>query len=596
MRYLLAILLFFSIFSVEGQTLDSLKVSMKNSFKNENFELCISYANQILDTAVKNKDTANIINAYYYLGYASQKIGDMNDGMKYSTLCYELASAIDDKEIVSSALNNIGNIYMVNKQDSVALVYFNKSLEIERELGRKQNQATRLGNISSAYIKLGELDKALESAKQGLELDLEIGRKDKIAIRYNQLGNVYLFMKKPNEALDCQNNAFEYFKKAGSNYGMAITSHAIGDIYDQMYDYPSCKHYYLQALEYAQKINNRLLIEKIYKSLYGFSRDFEPAFSLKYYELYTALKDSIFDAENRQLLQDFQVKYESKKKELEIERQNTAIRETKAEFRVTMILIILLTIIIILLIIYIKSVKNKQHILSNINEIKDRMLSIISHDLKNPAIAERNVLYQLKKNYKNLPDEEIDKILDTVINSSETQIGLLNNLLEWTQLQIGKTEFALINFDLTSCIKDIIALFYNQLSMKNISISFDDKEKKMAFSDINIISTVVRNLISNAIKYSHEGGNIEITITDYSPEKYKVAVTDHGIGMPQSIIENLRSEYKVSTRPGTSGEPGNGIGLGICKRLLLLIKEAPEIESETGKGSTFSFTLNKKQK
>jgi len=592
-KKLLALSLIFSAFTSICQEADSLKTSMKQAFKSEDFELCCAYAERLLENAISVKDTNNILVAYYYLGYANQKNGDLENGLKYGTMCYELATLVDDYEIVSSSLNNIGNIYLVNKQDSIALTYFMRSLEIERQAGRKQNQATRLGNISSVYLRLEQFDKALEYAKQGLDMDKEIGRKDKIAVRYNQLGNIYTQTGEFDKALECQTNSFEYFKGAGSLYGMAITSHSIGQIYDRLYDFENAKHFYLQGLDYAKQINNRLLIEKSYRSLYDFSRNHDPAFSLKYLELYTALKDSIYNAENQQLMQEFHAKYEISEKEHELEIQNAELEQAHFKFKVTILTIAVLAIAIILLIISIKASINKRKILEGINETKDRMLSIISHDLKNPVIAEHHVLYQLKRLQNNLTGEEYNVILDNIINANETQITLLNNLLQWTRIQVGKADFSPTAFDLTSCIKETIALFENQSNLKKISVKFDENEKKTAFSDKNIISTVLRNLISNAIKYSCEGGAIEIKVTGHSPEKHIVTVIDHGIGMSEDTISKIFSDEKTSSKPGTSDEPGNGLGLSICKKLLATCKETYFVESQLNEGSKFSFTVKK---
>jgi len=374
---------------------------------------------------------------------------------------------------------------------------------------------------------------------------------------------------------------------------MAITSHSIGQIYDRLYDYENAKHFYLQGLDYAKQINNRLIIEKSYRSLYDFSRNTDPAFSLKYLELYTALKDSVYNVKNQQLLQEFQTKYETKEKEHEIEIQDAELEQTHFRFKVTIIIIGILIIVVILLIISIKSAFNKHKILEGINDTKDRMLSIISHDLKNPVIAEHHVLYQLKKLQNSLTSEEYNAILDSIINSNETQITLLNNLLQWTRIQVGKADFTPIAFDLTSCIKDTVALFENHSNLKKISIVFDETEKKTAFSDKNIISTVTRNLISNALKYSNEGGAIEIIITDHSPEKYLLTVIDRGIGMSEETISKLFSDEKTSSVTGTSGEPGNGLGLSICKRLLATCHESYFVESQLNEGSKFSFTVKK---
>lgn len=154
----------------------------------------------------------------------------MDNGLKYEHICYDLCRAAQNEEMLSSTLNNLGNIYMINKQDSVAITYFKKSLEIERKLGRIEQQAIRLRNISSAYVKTNQLPQALEAATEGLKLSREAGRIDRIAIRLHQLSEVYMAMNDYKRAKECEIEANGYFKKVESAYGQAITLNSLGKI------------------------------------------------------------------------------------------------------------------------------------------------------------------------------------------------------------------------------------------------------------------------------------------------------------------------------------------------------------------------------
>ena len=264
---------------------------------------------------------------------------------------YDVAIKLRKRDLQSSVLNNIGNVYMVNDMDSVASVYFNKSIDIERELGRKSQLAVRLGNISTAYLKMGKYEEAIASAEEGLLIDREIGRPNKIAIRLNQLGEVYQATNRIEEAKRCEVEAYQYFEKAGSKYGMSIVSHSLGDLnrHDDKID--SAIYYYEKSLDLAKNIDNRLLVQEISMSLFKVYKDVNPRLAIDYFEQYVNIEDSIFNEKNQQMLNDFQARYNMQEKEAEIEMYKKDVRYNKNIFRLMFLVIALLVVVVVLMVI-----------------------------------------------------------------------------------------------------------------------------------------------------------------------------------------------------------------------------------------------------
>lgn len=235
--------------------------------------------------------------------------------------------------------------------------------------------------------------------------------------------------------------------------------------------------------------------------------------------------------------------------------------------------------------------------LKEANLTKDKFFSIIAHDLKNPLTAiimKSELVYRF---YDKLTDEDKIDSIKKLLNSAQHLHQLLENLLTWSRSQTGKLEFNLENTDIVSIINDILTVNEGNIQNKKLMIMPSNLQSKLIITDKNLLSTILRNLISNAIKFTPEGGTIEIGIEELS--KYvdsqsilNIYVKDTGIGMTDETINNLFRIDKNVTTKGTAGEKGTGLGLIICKEFVEKLGGRIWIESLLGKGSTFWISLN----
>ncbi len=246
------------------------------------------------------------------------------------------------------------------------------------------------------------------------------------------------------------------------------------------------------------------------------------------------------------------------------------------------------------LIILNRKLLNSEKELKELNHTKDKLFSIIAHDMINPfnaIMGFSNILYE---EYNELEDFEIKKYIKTIYDSTNNLYNLLQNLLQWSRSQIGKTEFKPCIFDLSDVVNNNIELLNISAERKGIKISSDIKKNSYAYFDKNMIDTVIRNLVSNAIKFTREGGEIKIFSVDKS-NYVEVAVSDTGVGINDDDIKKLFSIDKNHTSLGTSKEKGTGLGLILCKEFVE--KNGGKIYVESNhKGSTFKFTLPKNVK
>ncbi|NVO02838.1 MAG: PAS domain-containing sensor histidine kinase [Bacteroidetes bacterium] len=236
--------------------------------------------------------------------------------------------------------------------------------------------------------------------------------------------------------------------------------------------------------------------------------------------------------------------------------------------------------------------KNKE--LQKLNDEKVKFLSIIAHDLKSPFNAIVGFSELLVEKIKIMDYVQIENFSNIILESSNKALNLLVNLMEWAKSRTGRMESNPEYIEMVALINEIIHLYDDKINQKNITISNQLPNYLIVFTDKQMISTVFRNLISNALKFSH-GGEIRISATE-SENEIDFSISDTGIGIPKNGIEKLfRLDQNYSTL-GTNNEIGTGMGLILCKEFIE--KEGGKIwvESEVGKGSVFYFTIPGKSK
>jgi signal transduction histidine kinase len=224
---------------------------------------------------------------------------------------------------------------------------------------------------------------------------------------------------------------------------------------------------------------------------------------------------------------------------------------------------------------------------------KDKFFSIIAHDLKGPVGNLSSFLSFMTEQYENISQEEFKKDLVLLENASIKIRDLLENLLTWARSQKGDIQYKPENFNISKLIQSNVQLFESSAKNKKISIINNIPENLFGFFDYQMITTVVRNLISNALKYTNDSGSITISETE-GAEFIEITIQDTGIGMSLIIVENLfKIDVKHFSTEGTGGEKGTGLGLILCKEFIDKHSGKIWVESEMGKGSKFKFTIPK---
>jgi signal transduction histidine kinase len=228
--------------------------------------------------------------------------------------------------------------------------------------------------------------------------------------------------------------------------------------------------------------------------------------------------------------------------------------------------------------------------LRELNATKDKLLSIIAHDLRGPLGNILGFSALLIENIKKYDVEKIEKYSSNINSSTQNTLVLLENLLNWAQLQNGKINFNPENQVSSSIFKEIIELLNPSAKNKNLLLNYFQSEEIIVFADPNMIKTILRNLISNAIKFTNSNGKIDVTALQ-NGNFIEIAVSDNGVGMNEETRNKLFMLETNETTIGTSNEKGSGLGLILCKEFVEKHGGKIWVESELGKGSVFKFKL-----
>lgn len=228
--------------------------------------------------------------------------------------------------------------------------------------------------------------------------------------------------------------------------------------------------------------------------------------------------------------------------------------------------------------------------LESLNQTKDKFFAIIAHDLRNPFSTVLSLSELLAKEFDTFEPDKMQLFIEQIYKYSNNTFNLLENLLQWSLLQTGRTVLRAKSGNIAELIHENIELLRGNANQKKIELTWINPMDCFAFFDRNMITTVIRNLISNAIKFTPENGRIVVEVTADS-EKYKVSVQDNGVGISDTDIAKL---FRIDSNPstiGTSQEQGTGLGLILCRDFVEKNGGKIAVESEVGKGSRFYFTV-----
>jgi signal transduction histidine kinase len=303
------------------------------------------------------------------------------------------------------------------------------------------------------------------------------------------------------------------------------------------------------------------------------------------------LTAKISDENLHNSLQDMEVKYEVAQKDLDLERQRAEIDRQRSRQYLYLGGLAAAGLLVVMLLYIVRFRTRRARLLAETNATKDKFFSIISHDLKDPAFAQRNDIRNLFENFRKWDADYISEYCGNLLKSANDNVELLQSLLSWSQTQTGRMTYQPVLFDLVAGLKSGIGVIQSMANEKEIRLDMQMPAPALITGDERMFDTVVRNLLVNAVKFTAHGGTVTLAVEPAAAGKYIVAVSDTGIGMSREQKQNLFRLDSAQSGTGTAGEQGSGLGLIVCKELLEKHGATLHVESEEGTGSRFWFEI-----
>lgn len=531
--------------------------------------------------------------------------------LEYFNQAMELAQYSNSTDQISKIYHKIGGIYYKQKQYEKALEYHQKSLEINLKTDFKIGISVNYNNIGNAYLDMNQYSKAKDNYLKALEIKKELDDKRGIASALNNIGLIYIRQEDFQKAITYHNQALQGYKELNNQSGIALSMCNLGNDYLKINNLPLAIEYAHKSLRLSQENNSLLLQKKNYWTLseaYADQNQFKK--SREYLHLYMVYNDSIVSTEAIREIAKMEFKYEMEKKEKEIallssEKQQQEIEIQKQNLQRKLMNGIIMLVLIVLFFLF-WSYRNKQKLnkkLKELNLTKSRFFANISHEFRTPLTLLLGPLEKLLKN----PKQEDKEMISLMHRNASRLLFLDNQLMDLAKLESGKLELKVSKADIVQVSKGMALSFESLAKKQQINYqSIFPEDKIEAFFDQEKLEKIICNLISNAIKFTPEKGELifELTIL---PDKYKkgltrlqwktqgkvarimVSDTGRGIAKKQQAFVFDRF-YQVDSGLNKSFE-GTGLGLSLSKELIELHHGVISLESEVGKGSTFTVYL-----
>lgn len=575
------------------------------------FSSALHYDNLSLELEVLSKDTVGISRDYNNIGNDYYDLGEYDDAYFYFTQSYRMASAAKDTFRMLVALHNVGRVFKELGQYDQALDHLKLSMKMSLEEHDEEGIAYAYDEIGDVLLRKNDYDSAFYFLTQALHYTRKLNVNVLHPRILSKMATTYLRKEKFSSALAYYDSAYALHVKTNNRYGVAEVELGRGIVLMNEGKYDGAIQKIESSLKTAHEMNARVLEIRCFNqlaSLWEMKGDFKK--SLFYYRKFKLLEDTLFSQEMQGKLLRDQIRFETESRDSKIaalsQLQDSQRNELKKQEFVRNILVVIMALSAIILITVYRSGQRRRKInmlllqhqddmekrseeLERLNQVKDKFFSIISHDLRSPINALAGLLDLIDRGAIK-PEEMHKHTQELKIRFNHTRT-LLNNLLDWTLLQMDKLNLQATRINLHKIVEENIQLL-NSVQGKHIKILNEIPLDAMGFADSNTVNLVIRNLMTNAIKFTMDGGEVIISAKPKGFD-WVISVKDNGIGMKPEVLNILFDKTAPYTTRGTANEKGTGLGLILCKEFVEKNGGKIWVESEEGKGSMFWFTLPK---
>lgn len=589
-----------------------LKQLSRFSFTESDYNSALIYLNEELKIHQQTGDSASWANTEYSLAMVYSIMRNFEVAAKHGVAASDFFERNKMFPQVANSCINLGFIYNELKKPDIAIEYYQRALVILEDQKTQQGMEASYLNLGTLGDKTGDIDKARKNFEESQNLSRSINNAALTGV-YTNLGNLYLNKQDFIKAEELLDKAFIMARDSGNEESMAVAMISLGSVYFKT----GRRAEAYRAIENGIAITRRLGLRKVtmdaYAELARVSMSLnQPVLAYNFLEIYTKLKDSLYNEQLSMQSGSTMSRFEVGRQDLDSERllrenlEQSLKLERDQNARVALILgfvVVILLMGIFFKRYYVKAkaasdLKESNHLvevekaeLEQLIQTKDRFISIIAHDLKNPFTSLLGFADLAYTEFDEITDQEKRSYLGIIRQSSQHIYALLDNLLTWSRAQSGRIDFNPEPVNLHEVVDFSIDLVRTAAENKQLALFSDFAQDVVVRADKNMLSTVLRNLLSNAIKFTPAGGSVTVSCRNHNGRAV-LSVSDTGVGLDQDELSRLFKIDGNLKNPGTNNETGTGLGLILCQEFMNIHKSKIIAESTPGKGSVFSFSLD----
>ncbi|MFD2247122.1 tetratricopeptide repeat-containing sensor histidine kinase [Pontibacter ruber] len=615
--------------AVTDQKIENL-LDVSKELRNSNPKAAVDSSKKAVVLAAKYGDKKALAKAYNSEGAGYYVLGDYEKAINLYYKALKIREQVRDSVGIGASYNNIANIHNSQAEYKKALPIYEKALSIATRTRDTTLLSGILNNIGNIHLAQENFDRSLAYYKRSLPLKEKLQDTQGILICLINIGIAYTGKGDHATALAYFNKALPYTEKINSLHDKVYILRGKAEAYLVAKQYDKALKDAHASLDLAKKYEGRdeiritaALLDKIYTKTGNFVKAHE------YLSLYTVYNDSIKNEQVANQIAQVQVKYETARKdkenlELKIEHK---LHQEELEHKsiVQYFIIALLLLVCVVAFVFFRGRQRLRHInnmltqknelitqsnlalnehqevltlqaaqlqkqkeeLERLNGIKDKLFSVIAHDLRGPLVSLKGLLHVMAMG--KVPADKQQQLFNSLVSGQQNVLWMLDNLFDWARAQMRGFEVNRVPIAIQELANENIRLLAPQAISKDIKLINHIAADPVALADKEMVRLVLRNLLSNGIKFCNIGGEVTLAATQKDGMLH-ISVEDTGIGMSEEVQQKLFGHSSYTSK-GTANEKGSGLGLALCKDFVEQNGGTIRVVSTPGKGSRFEFTL-----
>lgn len=498
---------------------------------------------------------------------------------------------------LAASLQELGSLFYRMKDWAVAETYYKKALVINKSLSNTLGMMSNYSRMGQVAIAQAQPQKALQLYQEAALLNAKLKDSTTLSTVFADMATAWKTLKKLPQGLHYYQKALELNRHFNNQLLALGNLIGISTIYLEQDQLDSAQYYAGIALIQSKKygsLEQQRSIQFLLSQISEQQRDHQTA--LQHYKNYQQLNDSIYTANAQLKLKEAQVRQNiaDYQREKEQAKREAALLNTRNQLYLALVLAFLSIILLGgFLFLQLRKARNQlkaQNLqLQQLNATKDKFFGIIAHDIRSPIVALEGVGEQMTYYLEKQQPDKLARLASRVEKTAQQLGTLLDNLLNWALLQQGVIPYRPKPIQVKQVMAELLEIFQANAQAKNIHLESNIPEDLVAYADENTFQAILRNLVSNAIKFTPSGGKVAVT-TEIKERKVFININDTGTGIS---VEKLAKLFVIdkSSEKGTAGEKGTGLGLMLVKELVELNKGNVQVESVINLGSRFTVSL-----